>query len=108
MNRATKFSFLLRRALAAGAVASAVGLSAAPAFAQCGPREAVEKRLWEGYKEVVVNRGLGANGMLVEVYAADSGTFTIVLTRPNGVSCVMAVGEGFEAVNDPKTAGLDT
>lgn len=95
----------------AGAVALSVGLClAAPANAQmvCGNHADIEKRLWNGYQEVVVGRGLGANGALIEIYASEKGTFTVVLTRPNGMSCLMAVGENYERIKNPKTAGLDT
>jgi hypothetical protein len=35
-----------------------------------------------------------------EVLASPSGSFTIILTQPNGLSCVMAAGENWE--NLPK------
>ena len=104
MSRRTPFS----RAVLAGAVASAVGLSAAPAHSQlvCGAHENIDKRLRDGYSEVPAGSGLAANGGVITLYTSEKGTFTIVLTRPNGMSCLMAVGENFEFIQ-PKTAGLD-
>ena len=33
---------------------------------------------------------------LMELYASDSGTWTLVITGVNGQSCIVAAGEGFE------------
>jgi hypothetical protein len=51
--------------------------------------------------------GLQANGHLVEVFAANDGTsWTIVVTRPDGWSCIVAVGEHWEALPNPITGPL--
>lgn len=102
MTRTTGSPFSLRRTLVAGAVASAVGLSTAPAFAQmvCGNHADIEKRLESGYQETRAAVGLAANGGLIEVYTSEKGTFTVVLTRPNGLSCLLAVGENWQEVKD--------
>ena len=92
-----------RRILLAGAVVLSVVTSAAPASAQmvCGNHEAIEKRLAENYKEVRTGVGLAANGALLELYTSEKGTFTVVLTRPNGLSCLMAVGEAWNSIAHP-------
>ena len=79
MTSETEVPFSLRRTLVAGAVASAVGLSAAPALAQmvCGNHADIEKRLEAGYKEVRTAIGLAANGGLIELYSSEDGTFTV-------------------------------
>ena len=96
----------LRVALAAGAVGT-LCLAAAPAHSQmvCGNHADIEKRLQTGYQEVRTGVGLAGNGGLIELYTSEKGTFTIVLTRPNGMSCLMAVGENWEAVKDPIPVG---
>lgn len=46
--------------------------------------------------------GLQADGQLIEVFVARDGTsWTIVLTRPDGWSCIVAVGENWESVQGP-------
>jgi hypothetical protein len=46
--------------------------------------------------------GLQANGHLVEVFVANDGTsWTIVVTRPDGWSCIVAVGQHWESLPDP-------
>ena len=96
-----------RFTLAAGAAGVVVALSAAPALAQmvCGNHADIEKRLQEGYSEIRTGVGLAGNGGLIELYTSEKGTFTIVLTRPNGMSCLMAVGENWEQVKDPTPVG---
>ena len=45
--------------------------------------------------------GLQANGHLVEVFVSNDGTsWTIVVTRPDGWSCIVAVGEHWESLPD--------
>ena len=52
--------------------------------------------------------GLASNGGVLEVLSSTSGsTWTILVTMPNGVSCMIAAGEGLEVVKrlstDPQT-----
>ena len=73
----------------------------------CGERRVVVENLEKTYSEAPVSIGLASNGSVIEVLASPSGSFTIILTRPNGVACVMAAGENWE--NLPKRlAGAQT
>ncbi len=81
--------------------------SSAQAQTMCGERRAVVANLEQTYSEAPVSIGLASNGAVIEVLASPSGSFTIVLTQPNGLSCVMAAGENWE--NLPKRlAGAKT
>lgn len=84
---------------------SALILAAAPAAAQqqdCGPRDVVTATLAAKYGESRVAGGLDDRGPLMEVFAStETGTWTITLTRPNGVTCLIASGQGFEALSAP-------
>ena len=41
--------------------------------------------------------GLAKNGSVIEVLTSDDGeTWTILVSQPNGSSCLVAVGEGWE------------
>ncbi len=63
----------------------------------CGPREMVVGRLAEGYGETRQSMGLGANNAVVEVFASsETGTWTITVTTPNGMTCLVASGQAFE------------
>lgn len=93
--------------LLAAAVAS---LAAVPASAQqtvCGDRNEIVSRLEKGYQETTSGLGLSANGGIVELYTSEKGTWTLMLTQPNGVSCLIAAGDNWEHVDNPKTASQD-
>jgi len=71
--------------------------TSAQAQTMCGERNAVIKSLAKTYSETPVSMGLASNGAIIEILASPSGaSFTIILTRPNGLSCVMAAGENWE------------
>ncbi len=86
----------------AGLAALALGLAlaAAPAFGQaaCGERDAITSALLANHGEVLVARGLATDGVMIEVLAAESGTFTVLLTRPTGVSCLITAGDYWETL----------
>jgi hypothetical protein len=86
---------------------SALGLitglmTAAPVAAQgrnCAPREVVIARLAEKYGESRQAIGMGQQGMVMETFAsAESGSWTITVTMPTGMTCLMASGQSFEAL----------
>lgn len=66
---------------------------------QCAPRDAVLSLLSGQYGETRRGIGLAANHAVMEVFAAaDTGTWTITATLPDGTTCLVASGEGFETV----------
>ena len=75
---------------------------AGPAMAQgaaCAPRDVVVKRLAEAYGETRRAMGLGGQGAVVEVFASDSsGSWTITVTGPDGITCLIAAGQAFESM----------
>lgn len=61
------------------------------------------------YKEVPVAVGVTNSGGLIEVYSTSSGsTWTIVVTMPRGMSCLVAAGEGWQALEPVKLKPKDT
>ncbi|MEM8774821.1 MAG: hypothetical protein AAGF53_07285 [Pseudomonadota bacterium] len=73
---------------------------ASPAIAaNCAPRDLVVDRLAERYGESRQSMGLGSNNSVVEVFASEeTGTWTIVVTSVNGMTCLVASGQAFEPV----------
>jgi hypothetical protein len=72
--------------------------TATPAAAQnvCTSRTEVAKQLAGDHSETPVAAGLAASGEVVEVFSSNDGaTWTIVLTRPGGISCLVATGEAW-------------
>jgi hypothetical protein len=40
---------------------------------------------------------------VLEIFVSDSGTWTVVVTDPKGVSCVLAAGQSWEEIPSPAT-----
>jgi hypothetical protein len=82
--------------------------SAMAAQLPCSPRQDVLTQLSAKFKEAPVAIGLANNGGLLEVLTAGKGeTWTIIITMPNGVSCLVAAGEDWQehervALDDPE------
>jgi len=75
----------------------------------CAPREVVVQRLAEKYGESRQAIGIGQQGMVMETFASvESGSWTITVTMPTGMTCLMASGQSFEALYEPAPiAGKD-
>src|SRR5262245_32705896 len=60
----------------------------------CAPRADLLKQLSDRYKEAPVAVGLSNTGALIEVLTSEQGsTWTIMISQPNGPSCLVAAGE---------------
>ncbi len=74
--------------------------AATPAAAQmragCLPHETVVSKLEKGDGEHRVGLGIGpTRDAIYELYVAETGTWTILVTRPNGLSCIAASGDSW-------------
>jgi hypothetical protein len=81
--------------------------TAAQAQMMCGERTKVIAGLAQGYSETPTSMGLTSNGAVVEVLSSPSGTFTIIVTQPSGLTCLMASGEDWEELPEIETATGD-
>ena len=75
----------------------------------CAPRDRVVTRLATSYGETRQSIGIAPNNTVVEVFAsAETGTWTIIVTMPTGVTCLVASGQAFETlVEAPPAPGQD-
>ena len=94
--------------LTIGGLLVALFAGTATAQPQCDERSKVLTLLSDKYKESPVAIGVTNNGGLVEVLSTNEGTtWSIIVTTPNGVSCLVAAGEGWRALQqasvDPET-----
>ena len=65
----------------------------------CGPREMVIEQLADTFGESRQSMGLGGQGHVVETFAStETGTWTITVTLPNGLTCLVASGQAYEAL----------
>lgn len=52
--------------------------------------------------------GLAGNGTAIEVFVSEAGTFTIVMTWPNGMSCLIAAGKDWQKAPRAEPSFLST
>ncbi|MHA1566908.1 MAG: hypothetical protein ACTSX7_16480 [Alphaproteobacteria bacterium] len=78
---------------------------ATPVLAQTGQQRACStrvdllKRLGQVYSEDPVALGIATNGGMLEVLSTQNGsTWTIIITMPDGNSCMFASGESWQAI----------
>ena len=67
----------------------------------CVQREKLVHNLAEKYNEkqtAIGREAAGGKSRMVEVFVSSTGSFTILLSYPNGVSCVAASGEGWRQI----------
>jgi hypothetical protein len=70
-----------------------IGANAAFAAPACTSYDTMSELLAREYAENPVAAGLAHTGKLLQVFAAkDGSSWTVVLTRPDGVSCIVAAG----------------
>ncbi len=62
----------------------------------CGDRAELVSRIEKGYAESRRSLGLASDGAVFEVFTSAKGTWSLVVTHPNGQSCLVAAGEAWE------------
>lgn len=69
--------------------------------AQCAARDKVVERLASSFGETRRSIGLARNNAVMELFASDAtGTWTITITLTNGMTCLVASGQSFEALTE--------
>ncbi|WP_424942134.1 hypothetical protein [Aliiroseovarius crassostreae] len=98
---------ILAFALITGGVLVSMQHAMAQTRQNCAPRPAVVERLTDTYGETRQSIGLATNNMVVEVFASnESGTWTITVTNPQGVTCLVAAGRSFETLDEEPTPAM--
>ena len=97
MTRKSTVTFLC--AAAAVAVVSVQPLPAATEQkTPCAERTNVVNTLDSQYKESPRAIGLVSKEAVLEIFVSETGTWTVVVTDPAGVSCVLAAGQSWEEI----------
>jgi hypothetical protein len=95
----------MTRTVLALALSCAALVPALPADAQqarCAPRAQVLDMLEKRFGETRRAIGLTSSSAVMELYASDeNGSWTVLVTLPNGMACLVGVGTGFEVLEVP-------
>ena len=73
----------------------------APRAPPCIERSRLIAQLHDVFGEQVIGRGLANGGFVFEILAGQSGSWTLIATTPQGMSCFVAAGEAWEPVPKP-------
>lgn len=69
--------------------------------AACAERTQIVERLKSKYGESRRGIGLNQSNGVVEVFAsAQTGSWTILVTLPNGMTCLLAAGQSYEGFTE--------
>lgn len=82
--------------IAAALLLIAMSAAAAQAQSVCGDRAKIIKVLAGKYKETPAAFGIAGSRNLVELFTSPSGSWTMLMTEPKGVTCILATGQGWE------------
>lgn len=75
--------------------------------AQCAPHEQVVAGLATGFDETRRMIGLAGPSQVIEIFASAAGSWTITATGPDGITCLVTSGQGFEATTEDLPAKGD-
>ncbi|MEI2297532.1 hypothetical protein [Ensifer sp. MJa1] len=93
---------VIRGLIGAGLLATGVTAHSIPASSQiavnCADRAQVSDFLARQYQEKPAATALINPQAIMEVYASDSGSWTLIVTDVNGRSCVILAGKNWEAL----------
>jgi len=67
----------------------------------CGARQSLLDNLAKHHGEAPVAIGLAASGQVVEILVGPTGSWSIVVNNPDGRSCLMGAGEGWQDLKRP-------
>ncbi len=92
---------MMRKLLSIAMFLGAAAFIAQDASAQsvCGERAKFVNQLSKNHQEAPTSIGVTNSGQMIEVLTSSNGSWTILVTSPNGVSCIVAAGEAWESVD---------
>lgn len=91
-----------RIAAESGEIPEQVQTTPSAASPLCGKRSAFVTQLKKRYAETPVSIGLASNGSMIEVFVSPSGSFSILVSRPEGISCMVTSGDNWQTLRAGK------
>lgn len=92
---------MTRVLLAVALLALLCGNAGAQQPALCGEHDAIVAQLLSKYGESVVGRGISFQGLMMEVFASEAGSWSVLLSSPAGSACIVSAGENWETQEPP-------
>jgi hypothetical protein len=83
------------RTVSIGALLSLVAFPAA-AQMMCAERSEIARELKSRYTEQAVAFGITADGQVMELFSSPRGSWTMLVTFPDGRSCLVSHGEDWQ------------
>jgi hypothetical protein len=88
------------------------GLLLLPTLGRAAPtqgssHDAVASELARQFAERPHAMGLAEDATVMELYASDKGTWTLTVTLPSGMTCLVAAGDNFESLQPAQVAKGD-
>ncbi len=75
--------------------------------AVCADRDSIVARLATEYGETRQAIGLASSSQVMEVFASEeTGSWTITVTRTDGMTCLVAAGQNYEALDEQLTSAV--
>ena len=90
-----------KKTIALATAFAALGVLAtvsAQAQSVCSERQTFLSKLGEQFSESPRALGLASNGNVLEVLSSQKGSWSIIVTAPNGTTCLLASGKYWEMV----------
>lgn len=85
----------------AGFGLAGAALAQAPRGPPCADRTQVLAHLNAIFGERAIGSGLADGGFVFELFASPTGSWTVVATTPQGLSCFVASGQAWEPIPTP-------
>lgn len=90
--------------LKTSALALALFVTPAQAMMVCGERADIVGALLQGHDEQPVADGLAGSGGVVELFLSPNGSWTLIMTLPQGKTCLLSSGTNWETFKPLKPA----
>lgn len=73
--------------------------AALSAQSNCAPRASIIEKLSSNYAEALTGGGIQNANTVLEVWTSNkTGSFTVLVTHANGLSCIVASGQNWSSV----------
>lgn len=89
------------------ALAGSAAIAAPASAAQCAQRQQITDKLAHDFDEKPIGMGVSAAGSMLVFYVSPKGTWTVALVSPDGVECVVDVGNGWTGLVPGQVASLN-